>query len=105
VVNAVVDGSTPLFDALKSVDAAVEGVVGAAQSELIGGALTEFFATVKPDLVAVENRIPAAIHGAISATNAIVEGDETMAASMEQAAAASAVSGDFSVFGAPGGGG
>lgn len=91
--------SAPIFGALAKVDSEVKGAATAAQSQMIVGALGEFFSSIEKSVKLIGDRVPAACDGAAAATMAIVAGDEQMAATAERNAQASAVSGDFTAFG------
>ncbi|MBF4577759.1 DUF6507 family protein [Frondihabitans sp. VKM Ac-2883] len=98
VLGTVQTESKTIYDAVGKVDACVQSAGSSAQSEVIGQALTEFFTSLEKSFQAIQNRIPASIDGAAAATNAILHGDEEMAATAEANAASSAATGNFDYF-------
>lgn len=78
--QGIIGGVKPLGDA-------VRGAAGAAESAWIGEALEAFFGVVQPWLDQIEQRIPAAVGGAVGATLAVIDGDGTMAEQIEANAA------------------
>ena len=99
VLTNVETESQPIFESLGKIDAAATGAATGAQSQMILAALGEFFTSIEKPIKTISNRVPAECDGAAAATMAIVRGDEEMAATAERNAQASAVSGDFTVFG------
>lgn len=111
VLTAVVDRTTTMSTALGgSEDGSVEGVdtivqdaATAAQSQVIGEAVAGFFEHRRSTLTGIQDRIRASLLGASGATQAVVDGDEEMAATTQANAVSAATSGDFAAFdGAPG---
>lgn len=100
VLSTVQTESETIFDSLGKVDAEIKGAATGAQSQLIVSALGEFFSSIEKPISTISTRVPAACDGAAAATMAIVNGDEEMAATAERNAQSTAVTGDFSVFGA-----
>jgi len=77
-LSAAVDGLT----------AQAEGALaGTAKCPIIADALSGFFEFEKPTLTAIGNRISASVGGAAAATKWYLQGDETMAAEQQAAAA------------------
>ncbi|PCN49230.1 hypothetical protein Csp2054_03350 [Curtobacterium sp. 'Ferrero'] len=111
VLTAVATKATAVTDALggtadgskPGVAATVQSAATAAQSQVIGEALAEFFEHQQPTLTGIQNRIQASLLGAAGATRAIDHGDAEMASKTQAAAVVAAGNGNFSAFdGAPG---
>lgn len=105
VLNNVVAKSATITDSLggsgsvAGVDKVAEDTVTATQSQVIGSAVVAFFDYEKPLLGGISDRIRASVLGASEATQAIVDGDERMAADTQSKAVAAAATGNFSAFG------
>ncbi|MCJ1713882.1 DUF6507 family protein [Curtobacterium sp. VKM Ac-2922] len=99
VLTDVATTSQPVMDALGQIDGAVQSVATAAQSELVNGALTRFFDAMSGHVTTITRHVPAAIDGAVAATNAVVHGDDDIAATMERNAGIAAADGDLSILG------
>lgn len=99
VLTDVATKSQPVMDALGKIDGAVQTVATGAQSELINGALSQFFDAMSDNVTTITRHVPAAIDGAVAATNAVVDGDEEIAATMETNAGIAAGNGDLSILG------
>ncbi|ROQ40758.1 hypothetical protein EDF46_0119 [Frondihabitans sp. PhB188] len=104
VLSSVTTESAPIYDALGKVDATVQSAALNAQSQVIASALGEFFSSITKSTETVQQRIPAAVDGAATATIAINHGDEEMAATSESMAVHAATTNDFSFFDGQGSG-
>lgn len=111
VLTAVSDRTITMSTALggsedgsvQGVDTIVQDAATAAQSQVIGEAIAGFFEHRKATLTGIQNRVRASLLGASGATQAVIDGDEEMAATTQANAVAAATSGNFSAFdGAPG---
>ena len=76
-----------LSSVVQAMPGKAESAVTAGNSPIIGDAIAGFFEHHKPTLEAIGNRINASVGGAAAATRWYLEGDETMAAQQQSAAA------------------
>jgi hypothetical protein len=93
VLTRVGVAAQSLTGAVDGLGAHAEGAVaGTASCPIIADALSGFFEFEKPTLTGIGTRISASVGGAAAATMSYVQGDQTMAAE-QQAAAATAATG------------
>ena len=76
-----------LSNVVQAMPGKAEAAVTAGNSPIIGDAIAGFFEHHKPTLEGIGNRINASLGGAAAATRWYLEGDETMAAQQQSAAA------------------
>jgi hypothetical protein len=104
VLNAVAKQATEFENSLggsgdgklPGVAAIAQSAAEGAQSQVIGAAISGFFEERQATLVGIQNRIRASLLGAAGATQAIIDGDEQMAATTQANAVRAASTGDFS---------
>lgn len=106
VLKNVAQNATGITDALggskngkvASAEVHVQDAAQAAESQVIGQAIATFFEKREGTLKGVVGRISACVTGAAQATQAIIDGDDAMAAHTQAAAVKAGKSGDFSAY-------
>jgi hypothetical protein len=91
--EAIATALQPLDAAVKSGATAADGLdggmvctVGVPSAGLISAALDAFMADVSADIGVISQRVPAAAHGLHEAAQAVISGDDEMAARIQAAA-------------------
>lgn len=87
VASDVVQSAEPIFTAVQPLEETTQTAIAGGASDLVAGALQAFLAETAPLLTSVEQRIPAALGGLQAAAQAVVDGDQTMASSIDSSAA------------------
>lgn len=69
-----------------------------AQSGLIQSALAGYFTSESGCVTSIVSRVQGVMNATVKATNAVIKGDESMAASIQSSMSTACQSGDFSAF-------